>query len=60
MIAPEDIIPPEGERTQLDRDDIEAAWSFVTGSTQLLDSTEGHLAVLRAIRYGRRTAPIGA
>lgn len=48
-------VPPEHERTDEDRDDIETAWKIVKASPggHLLDSTEGHLAVLRALRYGR-------
>jgi hypothetical protein len=46
--------PPESERTDQDRDDIDVAWTLVVrGTGTLLNSTEGHLAVLRGIRYGR-------
>lgn len=47
-------IPREKERTDIQRDDINIAWKFADGSTQLLDSTDGHLAILRAIQYGRK------
>ena len=49
-------IPGEKERTDTQRDDINIAWKFIDGSTQLLDSTDGHLAILRAIQYGRTAA----
>lgn len=48
-------VPSQNDRTENDADDIETAWKIVKASPQghLLDSTEGHLAVLRALRCGR-------
>lgn len=34
-------------------DDIQKAWDLIGKSEQLLYSTDGHLAVLRGIQYGR-------
>jgi|HubBroStandDraft_4_1064222.scaffolds.fasta_scaffold512210_1 hypothetical protein len=48
-------VPPQSERCQDDEDDIETAWKILRQAKPgtLLDSTEGHLAVLRALRCGR-------
>lgn len=47
-------LPPEGSRTDEQRKDISLAWGLIGDSKHLLDSTEGHLAVLRAIQLGRK------
>lgn len=49
-------VPPEHDRTDQHRHDINAAWEIIRLSPRhhLLESTEGHLAVLRAIQLGRQ------
>lgn len=49
-------IPPERDRTDTHREDIYVAWLLadIPDGEHNLDSTEGHLAVLRGIQYGRK------
>lgn len=49
-------IPPEHDRTDEQRRDINRAWRLIGDSEHFLNSTEGHLAVLRAIQLGRKLA----
>lgn len=51
-------IPREKHRTDEQRKDIDRAWGLIwnVSDDHKLNSTEGHLAVVRAIRLGRRLA----
>lgn len=48
-------VPREAERNDDDRDDIETAWRIVktVANGTLVNSTDGHLAIVRALRIGR-------
>lgn len=50
-------IPPERHRTDEQRADIQRAWDLIGHNDETtLNSTDGHLAVLRAIQLGRSLA----
>jgi hypothetical protein len=49
-------LPFDKHRSETQKADIDAAWDIVgvPYGQHLLNSTEGHLAVVRAIQYGRQ------
>jgi hypothetical protein len=49
-------IPVEKYRTDEQRADIQRAWDFIADRDDALNSTEGHMVVLSALRRGRELA----